>query len=53
MSLSTKIAGEAQHGLVAQVIKNVIFLMRPANKAQPDPDTKQMTEVIDAAMVIG
>jgi COP9 signalosome complex subunit 5 len=53
MSLSTKIAGEAQHGLIAQVIKNVIFSMRPANKAQPDPDTKQIAEVIDAAVLIG
>jgi len=53
MFTSTKIAGEAQHGLIAQVIKNVIFSMRPANKAQPDLDTKQISEVIDAAMVIG
>jgi len=46
---STKIAVEAQHGLIAQVIKDVIFSMRPQNgRAAP---TTQISDVAD--MTIG
>jgi len=33
---STKIAAEAQHGLIAQVIKDVIFSIRPGQQTQAD-----------------
>jgi len=39
---STKIAAEAQHGLIAQVIKDVIFSIRPGSGGQVD--TSQLTE---------
>ncbi|KAJ3773950.1 Mov34-domain-containing protein [Lentinula raphanica] len=39
---STKIASEAQHGLIAQVIKDVIFSIRPGSKQQAD--TSQIVE---------
>ncbi|KAK0241666.1 JAB1/Mov34/MPN/PAD-1 ubiquitin protease-domain-containing protein [Armillaria nabsnona] len=46
---STKIAVEAQHGLIAQVIKDVIFSMRPKG----DVSTAQLSDVTDTAMSIG
>ncbi|KAJ3710361.1 Mov34-domain-containing protein [Lentinula guzmanii] len=39
---SSKIAAEAQHGLIAQVIKDVIFSIRPGNGQQAD--TSKITE---------
>ena len=48
LSLSTKIAVEAQHGLIAQVIKDVIFSMRPQNGQAA---TTQISDV--ANMTIG
>jgi COP9 signalosome complex subunit 5 len=46
---STKIAVEAQHGLISQVIKDVIFSMRP--KTGQNLGTEKISEVTD--MVIG
>ncbi|KAH7921832.1 Mov34-domain-containing protein [Leucogyrophana mollusca] len=46
---STKIAIEAQHGLISQVIKDIIFSSRPS---QPQATT-QIAEVIDTTMAIG
>jgi len=42
---STKIAVEAQHGLIAQVIKDVIFSMRPRS-GQPT-SSQQLSDVTD------
>lgn len=41
---STKIAIEAQHGLIAQVIKDIVFSMRPQQNA--------VAEAADTAMQI-
>ena len=49
LSHSTKIAVEAQHGLIAQVIKDVIFSMRPQNGQAAS--MTQISEVAD--MTIG
>jgi COP9 signalosome complex subunit 5 len=46
--VSTRIAVEAQHGLIAQVIKDVIFSMRPAHTG-----SVQVTDAVDNAMAIG
>ncbi|KAI0084710.1 Mov34-domain-containing protein [Irpex rosettiformis] len=48
---STKIAIEAQHGLIAQVLKDVIFSIRPGTATETAPT--QAGEVIDSAMSIG
>ncbi|KAL0958444.1 hypothetical protein HGRIS_000587 [Hohenbuehelia grisea] len=56
---STKIAVEAQHGLIAQVIKDVIFSMRPkagnkSNEEQPSTSTgAPVADVVDTSMAIG
>ncbi|KAJ6620644.1 JAB1/Mov34/MPN/PAD-1 ubiquitin protease-domain-containing protein [Mycena sp. CBHHK59/15] len=42
---STKIAVEAQHGLIAQVLKDVIFSMRPKGASR-------IGDAVDAAMVV-
>ncbi|KAG9224752.1 hypothetical protein CCMSSC00406_0002097 [Pleurotus cornucopiae] len=48
---STKIAIEAQHGLISQVLKDVIFSMRPRmHNIVPDA---QVSDVVDASMSIG
>jgi hypothetical protein len=44
---STKIAVEAQHGLIAQVIKDVVFSMRPRGAGAPVGDA------VEDAMAIG
>jgi len=44
---SSKIAIEAQHGLIAQVIKDVLFSRRPGQ-----PDLRQVEGVIDTTMAI-
>jgi COP9 signalosome complex subunit 5 len=44
---STKIAAEAQHGLISQVLKDIIFSRRPGSSAE-----KQITEVVDTAMAV-
>lgn len=48
MNCSNKIASEAQHGLIAQVLKDVIFSMRPQDSAQ-----SELGEAMDTTMVIG
>jgi hypothetical protein len=48
---STKIAVEAQHGLISQVIKDIIFSMRPRNGTQPA--TSQLSDAVDNSMTIG
>ena len=48
---STKIAIEAQHGLIAQVLKDVIFSIRPGTSA--DSALAPVGETIDTAMSIG
>ncbi|KAI0311639.1 JAB1/Mov34/MPN/PAD-1 ubiquitin protease-domain-containing protein [Amylostereum chailletii] len=47
---STKIAIEAQHGLIAQVIKDVIFSRRPG---QAEHGSAQVAETVDSTMAIG
>ncbi|EGO03355.1 hypothetical protein SERLA73DRAFT_174812 [Serpula lacrymans var. lacrymans S7.3] len=47
---STKIAIEAQHGLIAQVLKDVIFSVRPG---QEHKGLQQVSEVVDTSMSIG
>ncbi|THV07255.1 Mov34-domain-containing protein [Dendrothele bispora CBS 962.96] len=56
---STKISIEAQHGLISQVVKDVVFSMRPRTALAPVPestsiplDTAQSSDA-DAAMNIG
>jgi len=50
-----KIAVEAQHGLIAQVLKDVIFSLRadPATSDDPGALAKPAEEVLDTAMSIG
>jgi COP9 signalosome complex subunit 5 len=45
--VSTRIAVEAQHGLIAQVIKDVIFSMRPQNGLR---NTSQISDIADMAI---
>jgi COP9 signalosome complex subunit 5 len=45
---SSKIAAEAQHGLISQVLKDVIFSRRLA--AAEGSAAAPVTDVIDAAM---
>jgi len=45
---STKIAVEAQHGLISQVIKDVIFSMRP--RVGQYVGTEKISEVTDMAI---
>jgi len=49
---STKIAVEAQHGLIAQVVKDIIFSMRPT-QGRSTADVQQISNVVDNAMAIG
>ena len=48
---SNKIAIEAQHGLIAQVLKDVIFSLRPG--ASPDAALTPVSEAVDTAMSLG
>ncbi|TCD68398.1 COP9 signalosome catalytic subunit rri1 [Steccherinum ochraceum] len=50
-----KIAIEAQHGLIAQVLKDVIFSLRPepSTSESDAAPTKSAEEVLDTAMSIG
>lgn len=53
---SNKIAIEAQHGLIAQVLKDVIFSIRPGTGADPAAVESALTqagEALDTAMSIG
>jgi COP9 signalosome complex subunit 5 len=50
---STKIAVEAQHGLIAQVLKDVIFSMRPSGSAKAREDVARIGEIVDTTMSIG
>jgi COP9 signalosome complex subunit 5 len=43
---STKIAVEAQHGLIAQVLKDVIFSMRPNSQVK----VEELSQVTDMAI---
>ncbi|PFH47658.1 hypothetical protein AMATHDRAFT_197732 [Amanita thiersii Skay4041] len=45
---STKISVEAQHGLIAQVIKDVIFSMKPSSKIPPN--TAPISNIIDMSI---
>lgn len=50
---STKIAVEAQHGLIAQVLKDVIFSMRPRVSQVPEPgNVGPVGDVVDTAMAV-
>jgi len=49
---STKIAVEAQHGLIAQVLKDVIFSMRPGS-VRAEEGIGRIGDVIDTTMSIG
>ncbi|GJE86604.1 Mov34/MPN/PAD-1 family protein [Phanerochaete sordida] len=49
---SNKIAIEAQHGLIAQVLKDVIFSMRPGSDGT-EAALNQASEAVDTAMSIG
>ena len=46
--VSTKIAIEAQHGLIAQIIKDVIFSIRPTSSVAPN--VSQICDVTDMAI---
>lgn len=46
---SDKIATEAQHGLIAQVLKDVIFSSRLGNPAS----SSNVADIVDTAMSIG
>ena len=46
---SQKIAAEAQHGLISQIIKDVIFSSRPSQ----EPDASRVARLVDATMTIG
>ncbi|KIY49923.1 Mov34-domain-containing protein [Fistulina hepatica ATCC 64428] len=62
---STHIAVEAQHGLIAQVIKDVIFSLRPAgvrdasgdvqmgDETRPPANEKKISTVVDTNMSVG
>lgn len=51
---SNKIAVEAQHGLMAQVLKDIIFSIRTDPPTSEDSGvTKPAEEVLDTAMSIG
>jgi COP9 signalosome complex subunit 5 len=43
--LSTKIAMEAQHGLIAQVIKDILFSSRPGQTSQPIASIEETVEM--------
>ncbi|KAG2140682.1 JAB1/Mov34/MPN/PAD-1 ubiquitin protease-domain-containing protein [Suillus clintonianus] len=45
---STKIAAEAQHGLISQVLKDIVFSSRPSQQA----GTTRVTDMIDTAMTV-
>lgn len=45
---SAKIAAEAQHGLIAQVLKDILFSSRPGSTS-----TSSVEEAVDTAMSIG
>lgn len=47
---SQKIAIEAQHGLISQILKDIIFSSRPGEHI---PQVSRVEEVVDAAMNIG
>ncbi|KAI6006444.1 JAB1/Mov34/MPN/PAD-1 ubiquitin protease-domain-containing protein [Pisolithus marmoratus] len=47
---SQKIAIEAQHGLISQILKDIIFSSRPSEHS---PQVSRVGEVVDAAMSIG
>ncbi|TFY80713.1 hypothetical protein EWM64_g3298 [Hericium alpestre] len=49
---STKIAVEAQHGLIAQVIKDVIFSRRPGSSSTQE-EANKISDAADTAMSIG
>ncbi|KAI9065609.1 Mov34-domain-containing protein [Trametes sanguinea] len=49
---SDKIAAEAQHGLIAQVLKDVIFSSRLSNGA-PGAHASSVGDVVDTTMAIG
>ncbi|KAF8317097.1 Mov34-domain-containing protein [Clavulina sp. PMI_390] len=48
---STRISSEAQHGLIAQVIKDVIFSTRPKADGSSEPVETKLAPVLDTAML--
>ncbi|KDQ60418.1 hypothetical protein JAAARDRAFT_32821 [Jaapia argillacea MUCL 33604] len=48
---STKIAAEAQHGLIAQVLKDIIFSKRPGPVGTTQ--TEQAVDLVDTTMAVG
>jgi COP9 signalosome complex subunit 5 len=44
---STKIAAEAQHGLIAQVLKDVIFSLRPG---MPETSADRVGEAVEMSV---
>lgn len=49
---SQKIAVEAQHGLIAQIIKDIVFSSRLGEQGRA-PNVERVGEVVDATMSIG
>lgn len=47
---STKIASEAQHGLIAQMLKDIIFSNRPQASAEVAPTDVAVETAIETAM---
>ncbi|KAI5888205.1 Mov34-domain-containing protein [Schizophyllum commune H4-8] len=47
---STKIAVEAQHGLISQIIKDVVFSMRPRPGTEAAPTAAPLASVVDTSM---
>ncbi|KAF8510517.1 Mov34-domain-containing protein [Hysterangium stoloniferum] len=47
---ATKIAAEAQHGLITQVLKDVIFSMRPQQRYATPSEPKGMEGIIETAV---
>ena len=47
---STKIAVEAQHGLISQIIKDVVFSMRPRPGTENAPTAAPLASVVDTSM---
>lgn len=45
---SSKIAAEAQHGLISQILKDIVFSSRPSQQA----GANRITEMIDTAMAV-
>ena len=47
---STRIAAEAQHGLIAQVLKDIIFSTRPQTGSLSESASARIDNVVEAVM---